>query len=114
MLYHDKLYKAYTLKPDTYTQGQAMEKLSHCIHLFKSGHEQPLAFYPFVKDYKKVFTNGPQSFSSEINRMRTAEKSREAFSDLYIEKADENGYFDESRYPEFEANTLFLFSDLNL
>jgi len=114
LIYHTKEYESYTIPADRYTPQKAMEKLTACLQLFKSGHERPLSFCPLTKDYSKVFLIGPDAFLSEISRMRNAEKSREAFSDAYVEKADENDYFDVASYSEFESNTAYLFSDFNI
>ena len=117
MLYFDskkKIYKTAKLSSDLYPASSAMEKLTRCIQLFREGQEQPLEFCPTASDPEKIFMDGQEAFIQHLQKMRDSDEYSDLLNDLYYVKADENGYFDSTRYTSFENNTGIFFNDLKL
>ncbi len=114
LIYHKEKYNTYTLSAAQYDPQQALEKLTQCIQMFKQGHESPLLFYPNVDDYVKWFLSGPETYLSELNRVRNSDLFKGMLSDYYVNKADQNGFLHVDHFPAFEAHTQFIYSDLNI
>lgn len=91
--------------------GQAKAILEHWLGLMKRGHMELVEFYPLFLTLKKqgqlLVELGYPEFKNVLEEKMEDEEDH-TFDDDYLRKAEENGIFNEERFPGWQKNVLTI------
>lgn len=101
LLIHSKNNFQHLLLPDVITQEKAIEQLNHLVNCMVEGTKSFYLFYPpiEIKDLKNDYASFRKFLNGKIGN-----KDSYGWSDAYVMKADDNGFFSEKNYEELKAN----------
>jgi hypothetical protein len=95
------------------SEKYAKELLSYCCDSFKQGHDAYFYFYPALGiNNLGILSDDYADFWSAYEEIKDKEQDY-TFSDVYLEKAIEFGFFSEANYPFLKSNTTGIFKPIS-
>jgi exonuclease V gamma subunit len=115
----DMVFIAKKIKENVYiAAGELSEKnakdlLSYFCDSFKQGHDAYFYFYPALGlNNLGILSDDYADFWSAYEEINDKEQDY-TFSDVYLEKAIEFGFFSEANYPFLKSNTTGIFKPIS-
>ena len=115
----DMVFIAKKIKENVYiAAGELSEKnakdlLSYFCDSFKQGHDAYFYFYPALGlNNLGILSDDYADFWSAYEEIKDKEQDY-TFSDVYLEKAIEFGFFSEANYPFLKSNTTGIFKPIS-
>jgi exodeoxyribonuclease V gamma subunit len=115
----DMVFIAKKIKENVYiaagelSEKYAKELLSYFCDSFKQGHDAYFYFYPALGlNNLGILSDDYADFWSAYEEINDKEQDY-TFSDVYLEKAIEFGFFSEANYPFLKSNTTGIFKPIS-